>query len=59
MNNCHASLVLYAVDDENSFGKTIDSIIEKLNKEGNMPKMLKVLIGNKSDLPKERRKISL
>ena len=56
--DAHAALVVYAIDDETSF-VAVDSWIEQLDQHGNMPKMVKFLIGNKSDMEKDRRKVQL
>ena len=56
--DAHAALVVYAIDDEPSF-VAVDSWIDQLDQHGNMPKMVKFLIGNKSDMEKDRRKVQL
>ena len=37
----------------------VESWIEQLDEHGNMPKMVKFLIGNKSDVDRDRRKVKL
>ncbi len=54
--DAHAALVVYAIDDEPSF-VAVDSWIDQLDQHGNMPKMVKFLIGNKSDMERDRRKV--
>ena len=54
----HAALIVYAIDDEASF-VAVDSWISQLDEHGNMPKMVKIVVGNKSDVEKDRRKVAL
>ena len=37
----------------------MDSWISQLDEHGNMPKMVKIVVGNKSDVEKDRRKVAL
>ena len=54
--DAHAALIVYAIDDETSF-TAVDSWIQHLDDHGNMPKIVKFVVGNKSDVDKDRRKI--
>ena len=54
----HAALVVYAIDDEQSF-TAVGGWIEQLDEHANVPKMVKFLIGNKSDMDKDRRKVMI
>jgi len=54
----HAAVIVYAIDDEASF-LDLDSNISRLDEHSNMPKMVKIVVGNKSDVEKERRKVAL
>ncbi len=56
--DAHAALVVYAIDDEPSF-TAATYWIEQLDEHSNVPKMVKFLIGNKSDLDKDRRKVPM
>ena len=56
--DAHAALVVYAIDDESSF-TAVDSWINQLEEHGNIPKMVKFLVGNKSDIDKDRRKVQM
>ncbi len=56
--DAHAALVVYGVDDQRSFDY-LDYWIKQLDKHSNQPKMVKYLIGNKSDVDKERRKVQM
>ena len=56
--DAHAALIVYAIDDEASF-IAVDNWIEQLQMHSNMDKMVKIVVGNKSDLEKERRKVPM
>jgi GTPase SAR1 family protein len=47
--NSHAAILVYAIDDKSSF-LALDKWIESLDDHSFMPKMVKHLVGNKSDL---------
>lgn len=51
--DAHAALVVYAIDDEQSF-QQVDYWMDQLSDHGNMPKMVKYVIGNKSDVENRR-----
>ena len=46
--DARAALIVYAVDNRETFTE-LDKWISDLDEYGNMPKMVKFLIGNKSD----------
>ena len=54
--DAHAALIVYAIDDEQTFSQ-VDYWINQVENHGNMEKMVKFVIGNKSDVEKERRKV--
>ena len=54
----HAAIIIYAVDEEESF-VSLDYLISKADEHGNRPKMVKIIVGNKSDVDKDRRKIMM
>ena len=56
--DAHAALVVYAIDDEPSF-TAVSAWIDQLDEHANVPKMVKFLIGNKSDVDKDRRKVMI
>ena len=56
--DAHAALVVYAIDDESSF-TAVDYWIQQLDEHGNMPKIVKFVVGNKSDVEKDRRKVQM
>ena len=56
--DAHAALVVYAIDDEPSFN-AVSGWIDQLDEHANVPKMVKFLIGNKSDVDKDRRKVMI
>jgi small GTP-binding protein len=56
--DAHAALIVYGIDDESTF-QAVDTWTQQLDEHGNMPRMVKFLIGNKSDIEKERRKVQM
>ena len=56
--DAHAALIVYAIDDEASFS-AVENWIDQLDTHGNMSKMVKIVVGNKSDVDKDRRKVAL
>ena len=56
--DAQAAVVVYAIDDESSF-VAVDNWIQQLENNANVPKLVKVVVGNKSDVPKERRKVTM
>ena len=52
----HAALVVYSIIDENSY-RCLDEWLKQLEEHGNIPKMIKIIIGNKNDVDKEERKV--
>ncbi|TNV75826.1 hypothetical protein FGO68_gene10410 [Halteria grandinella] len=54
--DAHAALIVYAIDDEQSF-QQVDYWLDQLRDHGNMPKMVKYVIGNKSDVENRRVQI--
>ena len=51
----HAAILVYAIDNLDSFAQ-IDKWNEYLEEKGNNPNIVKILVGNKSDL-RDRRKV--
>ena len=45
-------------EDENSF-RCVDDWLKQLEEHGNIPKMIKIIIGNKNDVDKEERKVEM
>ncbi len=58
MQGAHAALVCYSVVDDNSF-KAIDDWLKKLEEHGDLGKMIKIVIGNKSDVEKHERRVDI
>ena len=56
--DAHAALLVYAIDDDSTFN-AVGGWIEQLDENSNVPKMVKLLIGNKSDVEKDRRKVMI
>ena len=56
--DAQAAVLVYAIDDESSF-VAVDSWIEQLENNANVPNLVKIVVGNKSDVPKERRKVTM
>ncbi|CDW81616.1 ras-related protein rabf1-like [Stylonychia lemnae] len=56
--NAHAAVVCYSVTDDDSL-KQIDTWLNKLDEHGNIAKMIKVVVGNKSDVDKSERRVDL
>ena len=54
--DAHAALIVYAIDDESSFN-AVDNWIQQLEDHGNIPKIVKFVVGNKSDVDKDHRKV--
>ena len=54
----HAALVCYSIIDENSF-RCLDEWLKQLEEHGNIQKMIKIIIGNKSDVDKEERRVEM
>ncbi len=54
--DAHAAIVVYAIDNEESFNQ-VDYWLTQLDDHGNQPKMVKIIVGNKSDL--DTRKVSV
>ena len=54
--DAHAALIVYAIDDESSF-TAVDNWITQLDDHGNLTKIVKFVVGNKSDVEKDRRKV--
>ena len=54
----HAALVVYSIIDENSY-RCLDEWLKQLEEHGNIPKMIKIIIGNKNDVDKEERKVEM
>ena len=52
----HAALVVYSVMDENSF-RSMDDWLKQLDDHNDIEKMLKFVIGNKSDVEKSERRV--
>ena len=52
----HAAIIVYAINNEDSF-QQLDSWLEHLDEHGDQPKIVKIIVGNKSDLPD--RKVSI
>lgn len=53
----HAALVVYSVSDDNSF-QSLDDWLTQLDENGNIEKMVKIIVGNKSDVEKHERRIT-
>eukprot|EP00347_Sterkiella_histriomuscorum_P012638 403367803 len=54
--NAHAAIVVYSVTDEDSL-KQVDTWLQKLDDHGNVPNMIKFIVGNKSDVDKSERRV--
>ncbi len=51
-------MVCYSVTDDSTF-KSLDDWLKKLDDYGDTSKMIKVIIGNKSDVEKYERQVDL
>lgn len=58
MQGAHAALVCYSVMDDNSF-RSLDDWLKKLEEHGDITKMIKIVIGNKSDVEKHERRVDI
>ena len=54
----HAALVVYSVSDDSSF-RQLDEWLKQLDEHGTIPKMIKFIIGNKSDVEKAERRVEM
>jgi small GTP-binding protein len=54
----HAALLVYSIVDENSF-RSLDDWLKQLDDHSNIPKMVKIVIGNKSDVDRTERRVEL
>lgn len=54
----HAAILVYAIDNLDSFAQ-IDKWNDYLDEKGNQPNIVKILVGNKSDLRDKRKVPSL
>ena len=52
----HAALVCYSIIDDNSF-RSLDDWVKQLDEHGNISKMVRFVIANKSDVDKAERRI--
>ena len=51
-------MVCYSVMDDTSF-KSIEEWLRKLEEYGDISKMIKIVIGNKSDVEKHERRVDM
>ena len=56
--DAHAAMIVYSVDNAESITQ-VDPWLEQLENNCNNPKVIKFLVGNKSDIEKGQRKVSL
>ena len=52
----HAALIVYSVIDDNSY-RSVDDWLKQLEDHGTYDQMVKIVIGNKSDVSKDERRV--
>ena len=54
----HAAIICYSVTDDSTFA-SLDDWVKKLEDNCNIEKVLKIIVGNKSDASKDERRVDI